>query len=339
MEIDTDPPSGGANGVQLPRDVGPNLAPFDKSKNADVILRSSDLYDFRARKAILAEASSVFDDMFSLPQPPAPASATTSDQSESTVVDSGEYKDGLPVIALQEESSVLNRLLRFCYPIPKRAIHNIDTLSPVLAASIKYAMDGVTAMLREELRRLATEYPLRAFCLAVLHGFVPEAKHAAKASLNIRRRKLYSSFSSAPELKRVDGKTAFLLLDYHQRCYDAVAHLKNRVSFLSGDRVWFQCDELDCHEGDNEYQLSDGTWMVAMQWWSDYMDATIETLRESPCSEAIRRQTRPLEKALKEAMSCNCCREDAQSQMRMFIDDLCRHVDFAVEQVRLKLDL
>ncbi|EPT05133.1 hypothetical protein FOMPIDRAFT_7824, partial [Fomitopsis schrenkii] len=184
-------------------------APFDKSKNADVILRSSDLCDFRARKAILAEASSVFDDMFSLPQPAATASASR--QSESTSVD---YKDGLPVIALQEGFSLLDMLLRLCYPIPKLPINSIDTLAPVMAASIKYAMNGVTAMLREDLRRLSGEFPLRAFCLAVQHGFVPEAKHAAKASLVVRRRKLCSS--SVPELQRVDGKMAFLLVDYHQ---------------------------------------------------------------------------------------------------------------------------
>lgn len=78
--------------------------------------------------------------------------------------------------------------------------------------------------------------------------------------------------------------------------------------------------------------------MVPMVW-AEYMGAMVETLKECPCSEAIRRQTGHLEKALKKAMSCDCCREYAQSHMRTFVDDLCRHVDLSVGQVQLDLDL
>ena len=171
MEIDTEFVPQGTKDVQQVQDAGPAFAPFDKPKSADVILRSSDPLDFHARKAILAEASAVFDDMFNLPQPP--ASASTSVPSATRVhIDSSEYKDGLPVITLQEDSATLDALLRFCYPIPNKRIHDIDTLSRILTASMKYAMDGVTAMLREDLRRLASDFPLRTFCLAALHGFV-----------------------------------------------------------------------------------------------------------------------------------------------------------------------
>ena len=71
MEVDSDADfvhdSLSTNDVQLVRDVGSEFAPFDKAKNADVILRSSEPLDFRARKGILAEASSKFDDISSLP--------------------------------------------------------------------------------------------------------------------------------------------------------------------------------------------------------------------------------------------------------------------------------
>ncbi|KAI0732150.1 hypothetical protein C8Q72DRAFT_753347, partial [Fomitopsis betulina] len=65
-------------------------APFNRS-SADVILRSSDLVDFRVRKGILAEASSVFDDMFGIPQP-----ENTPSQ--------GDTREGLPVVRLEENS-------------------------------------------------------------------------------------------------------------------------------------------------------------------------------------------------------------------------------------------
>ena len=201
MEIDTDFVPQGTKDLQQVQDAGPAFAPFDKPKSADVILRSSGPLDFRARKAILAEASAVFDDMFNLPQPP--ASASTSVPSATRVhIDSSEYKDGLPVITLQEDSATLDTLLRLCYPIPKKPIQGIDTLARALAASIKYVMEGVTAMLREDLRRLASDYSLRAFCLAAQHGFAQEAKHAVRASLKDQRRLLYDTVTvmEAPEL-------------------------------------------------------------------------------------------------------------------------------------------
>ena len=204
---------------------------------------------------------------------------------------------------------------------------------------MKYAMDGVTAMLREDLRRLASDFPLRTFCLAAQHGFVYEAKHAAKACLNVRRRTLCSSFALVPELKHVDGRTAFLLLDYHERCSDAVAHLRSRMPFLSADRVWFTCDDPNSPaNGKRKYKLSGETRVVPMLWWAEYMEAIVETLKANPCSDAIRRQVRPLDTALKEALSCEYCRNDAQVQMRSFVDDLCRHVDLAVNRVQLNLN-
>ena len=68
--------------------------------DANIIIRSSDLVDFRVHKPTLAMASPVFKDILSLPQP-----------SDSEIV------DGLPMVKLSEGSELLNSLISILYPI------------------------------------------------------------------------------------------------------------------------------------------------------------------------------------------------------------------------------
>ena len=72
---------------------------FDVS-DTNLIIRSSDLVDFRVHKSVLAIASPFFRDLLSLPQP---------SDSESV--------DGLPVVQLPESSELLNSLISILYPI------------------------------------------------------------------------------------------------------------------------------------------------------------------------------------------------------------------------------
>ena len=75
------------------------LKPFDVS-DTNLVIRSSDLVDFRVHKSVLAMASPFFEDLLSLPQP-----------SDSEIV------DGLPVVQFSESSELLNSLLSFIYPV------------------------------------------------------------------------------------------------------------------------------------------------------------------------------------------------------------------------------
>lgn len=137
-------------------------SPFDKDA-ADLILRSSDAVDFRVRRAILAEASPVFDDMFGVPQP-----------SNASVDD--------PVF-LTETSQTLEILLRTCYPIidPIPATMKIKQLGLILEAARKYQMDHATVLMR---RLLTSKYtksdPVTAYCIACQHGLEKEAMAAAR---------------------------------------------------------------------------------------------------------------------------------------------------------------
>lgn len=69
--------------------------------DANLIIRSSDLVNFRVHKSVLAMASPFFQDLLSLPQP-----------------SDGEIVDGLPVVQLSEDSELLNSLISILYPVP-----------------------------------------------------------------------------------------------------------------------------------------------------------------------------------------------------------------------------
>ena len=62
--------------------------------DADIIVQSSDQANFRIHKSVLAMSSPFFKDLLSLPQPP-----------------DAEIVDGLPVVALPEDSGLLNSLI------------------------------------------------------------------------------------------------------------------------------------------------------------------------------------------------------------------------------------
>ncbi|EIW61371.1 uncharacterized protein TRAVEDRAFT_116369, partial [Trametes versicolor FP-101664 SS1] len=137
--------------------------PFNKAA-ADAILRSSDNIDFWVRRSILAEASCIFEDMLSIPQPPPGA------------LDDEDTKDGLPVIHLTEGSQALDKLLRLCYPIDDPEFNSLDELRPVLEAAMKYMMEEATSLLRARLVKLGHSQPLRAFAIACALDLTPEAE-------------------------------------------------------------------------------------------------------------------------------------------------------------------
>lgn len=108
-------------------------SPFDSDPGADVILLSSDGFEFRARMAILSFASPVFDDMFSLPQPGPDKQKQYPN-----------HKPPLPLIQLSETKTVIDILLRYCYPVPlARGMNDFDVAIAARSAAEKYDMDYI----------------------------------------------------------------------------------------------------------------------------------------------------------------------------------------------------
>jgi len=113
---------------------------FD-AHDADAILRTSlqtgsdQFKDFRVHKAILSIASTIFHDMFSLPQPPQPAT--------------GEIT--LPIIPVTESPEIFDTFLRLIYPIEPPAMASLQLVDDLFLLAEKYMADGVYAKLKHTL--------------------------------------------------------------------------------------------------------------------------------------------------------------------------------------------
>ncbi len=142
--------------------------------NADVILQSSDLVNFRVHSSVLVASSPLFRDMFTLPQPqdgtrPAP------------------YE--LPVVHLSEDAEVLNSLFSTLYPVPPEIPHSRDNILALLAAAKKYDMDAAQSAIRMEINRKGLLSSTNAaevfqvYAVACNKGLIPEMESSARLSL------------------------------------------------------------------------------------------------------------------------------------------------------------
>jgi hypothetical protein len=106
--------------------------------SADIILRSTDNGYLRTSKAMLSDASELFQTMLSLPQPP----------------DQEFIRDGLAVIPIDADTSLLRNLLLFCNP------PEMVRLPELQRAAMKYQMYEVAKrILRERTRGIADTIP------------------------------------------------------------------------------------------------------------------------------------------------------------------------------------
>lgn len=173
-------------------------APFNAS-SADFILRASDNVDFRVHKVILSVVSPVFESMFTLPN-------SKSDVQES--------KDGLHVLACPESSTVLDPLLRFCYPTATPTLTELTILMPLYDAIDKYCMEPLLKMVEGALISAVDQNPMVAYAFGCRHHLQPVITAAAKASLNTPIEEL----PFCPDLERITAAQLFRLHEYHRAC-------------------------------------------------------------------------------------------------------------------------
>ena len=139
--------------------------------DADIIVRSSDQANFRIHKSVLALSSPFFKDLLSLPQPP-----------------DGEIVDGLPVVALPEDTGLLNSLMSLLYPVTTVIPDSYQKVFALLAVCQKYEMESVQSVIRAAIKVGTFPAPVEAegfnaYALASRLGLVPEAEDAARLTL------------------------------------------------------------------------------------------------------------------------------------------------------------
>ncbi|KAM5530954.1 hypothetical protein V8D89_015399 [Ganoderma adspersum] len=143
----------------------PTIAPHPFNQpSADVTLRTADRVDFYVHSPILSQASPVFADMFSLPQPSSVSRDAMADR---------------PVVHVTEDSRALERLLRLCYPIGKEKLDKLEDIVPVLQAAMKYDMEWPISQLTRDLREIVPQTPLKVWAVACRCGLEALAREAA----------------------------------------------------------------------------------------------------------------------------------------------------------------
>ena len=140
--------------------------------DASIILRSSDKANFRVHKSVLVMSSPFFKDLLSLPQPP-----------------DAEFVDGLPVVALPEDSGLLNALISLLYPFTPVIPDSYQKVFALLAVCQKYEMESVQSNIRSAIKLGTFPAPVKAegfsaYAIASDMGLVPEMEDAARLTLD-----------------------------------------------------------------------------------------------------------------------------------------------------------
>jgi hypothetical protein len=195
--------------------------------DADIIIQSRDLINFRVHKSTLAMSSPFFEDMLSLPQP--------SDD---------ERVDGLPVVRLPEEAEVLNSLLTMLYPIPSVMPNTYDKSLTLLAVSQKYDMVGVQSHIRGEIqcRNFATPTgaaTFRAYAISSRGGLQSEMESSARLTLGFPM--TFEFFCD--ELPFFDGWALRDLIGFRKRSRDNLVSCFQSFNNLSQPpfNIWMSC--------------------------------------------------------------------------------------------------
>ena len=296
-------------------------APFDRSNSndADVILRSQDNVDFRVIKLFLSYSSPFFKGMFDLPQSPLPSAP-----------DSNEMKDGLPIIIVSETSNTLDRLLRLCYPMAAVEFlvpDNLEDIHLLLEATLKYEMERAEKQVRTWLiaSHILDTDPVRVFAIASRYNLREEATAAARASFN--RPLLKRPYG--PELELITGGQLYQLLQYHERCKDAVRSLTDDFSWMErNDFCWFEGGE--CCDGSSLRKMG-RIRRYCSKWWVSYTESVVNQSAEQLLDDASKE--RLMEIALTSAAECRHCCPKVWKEMREFSEILMARIEKVVSEV------
>jgi len=180
---------------------------------ADVILRAPGGKEFHAHTIVLSLASTVFADMFSLPQrPPAEPSR-------------------LPVVDIHDSPEAFEMFLQIIYPTPNPPINDIETLASILRLADKYNAGAVLEVHKEYLLSMCLNSPpVHIYAILCVCGREKEAEAAARrvsfASL--------ASLSSHPLLRVMTTE------HYHRLVGFMVARDKRMREILRDRRAEFE---------------------------------------------------------------------------------------------------
>jgi hypothetical protein len=194
------------------------------TSEADIIVRTSDLASFLVHKSVLASSSSVFRDMFSLPNPP----------------NSG-MVNGLPVVDISEDAELVRSLITVLYPIPSEIPASYDRILALLAAAQKYEMDAVQSSIRAVVTcgPSQTVEAFRSYAIASSSGLTPEMDMVARITLD----QPMTLEHLGDQLRLFEGPALRELVSFREQCRDNLASsFKSFLDTNSGpSKIWVGC--------------------------------------------------------------------------------------------------
>ena len=223
--------------------------------DADIILRSYDLQEFRVLKLDIMRSSSVFGDLIR---------SSTIDSSDSST---SSRSEGLPCVKLPEKGDILASLLTFVLPVPPILPPTPEQIMELLSVAQKYEMSNALAHIRGAIALqdppfIRTETAFHIFSLAQRYGLGQEAVRAARVALTFPMtiEDLEDKFDAMP------GAHLHILWKYSQ---------KVRIS-LSSDLTAFRSHGANSTLAGLSCQVSNSSGIPS------WLDAYIASIGENP---------------------------------------------------------
>lgn len=186
--------------------------PFN-SRSADLVLQSSDGFDFAIHRAVL---------LLNLGQ--------DTDEPLEQKLEGMSYTPGtggqLPTVTLPEDGQTLATLLQLIYPsrddcsdISEWDVEKLGSGIAIRAirAAQRRGFAPIERTYKARLRRLTSEEPLRAYCIAATFGWMDIAQAAAKQLVFTDIHLAYCI-----EMEEMHAEHYYRLLQYHHRCHQAL---------------------------------------------------------------------------------------------------------------------
>ncbi|KAI0365022.1 hypothetical protein BV20DRAFT_1056765 [Pilatotrama ljubarskyi] len=316
-------------------------SPYRDPSVGDLIIRTSDGVDFHVHRRRVADASSVFSDMFTHPQPAA-----------------DEAKAGSkPVVEVSERSGVWSKLLPIIY-VAEEPYLTLEDVRDLLEAGRKYKMPGTRSRMKTHLLRPefleAQPYPV--YALAVTAGLEDVARVAARRTLRVASPGTAAQGFILPT--DAAGRAMYKLMEYRAaaclRAVDAVKinsqSITQPLEYGSLPRWMFfddpgvlgrmqPCDSSLCsppvQSKSETYHYRPQPWKIRAAWLH-YMRSLEKSVEHNP-SGAPARGIILLEPVIKSALNCPLCSKEIFAEA----DRVSREFEAAIEKAisAVNLDL
>ncbi|EED83520.1 predicted protein [Postia placenta Mad-698-R] len=287
------------------------LPPFDAA-DADVELVTSDGMRLRVYRSIISLISQTLKDLLDVSEASASVDGTGSLGDEP--------RKSMLVVPIVETSTIMQPLLRLCYPIGIPQQDDVELLVSLLPSAEKYKMERAIWTIQSRWADFAVVQPLRALLLAAARQWVQPAMDAIKQLLKHTIEELQSIYVA--DLETIPANYYRLVFQYHKRCSDAITSVgKSSHSWLSRDVRLTGCK--DCR---GPFGLSEEP-----RWLSDYVAKAVDMLIERPSSHTIT-EGQGFQTLIELATVCSGCRNRID-RIQPILQSFAKSIDKRLEKV------